>query len=335
MRSLACTIVFLLSFSLLAEDYKLSDHFDGKKFFNPGKSEMNSFWDVVKWKMTADRVPWPDFVPIKNYPIRPLTSQDKGIVTFINHSTLLIQVPGLNILTDPVYSERTSPFRFLGPKRVKEPGLPFNGLPPIDIVLISHNHYDHLDLETLKQIDGKFHPLFLVPIGDEKLLLSSGIQNVKALDWWEEVRIKDTRIIFAPAQHWSARWLWDRNQSLWGSFMIDNGVKKIYFAGDTGYGPHFKEIKMRLGIPDLALLPIGAYLPQWFMRFHHMNPEDAVLAHIDLESKQSVGIHFGTFQLADEGIDSPILDLQSAKEKLQLSGDKFKVLQQGESLDFN
>ena len=326
--------LIFMSFTAFAEPYKLSDHYDGKTFHNPGRNDLKSFWQVLKWKMTADTKKWPDEVANNNYPFRSRLETEKVSATFVNHSTFLLQLPGINVLTDPVYSDRVSPFSFAGPKRVRAPGLPFDNLPPIDVVLVSHNHYDHLDLETLKQLDGKFKPLFLVPLGDEKLLLKNGIQNVKALDWWEEVRIKDTRFIFTPSQHWSARSLWDKNECLWGSFMIDNGTQKIYFAGDTGYGDHFKNTAARLGNPDLALLPIGAYKPRWFMQFHHMDPDDAVMAHKDLGSKKTIGIHYGTFQLTDEGVDEPVKDLKVAIEKHQISDSDFFVIEQGDSYSY-
>lgn len=312
-----------------------SDHFDGKHYFNPDyPNELKSFWQVLKWKMTADTKKWPDSLENKNYPLRPLTPEEKVNATFINHATFLLQFPGLNVLTDPVYSERTSPFTFMGPKRVRAPGIPFDILPAIDVVVVSHNHYDHLDLETLKMIDAKFHPLFLVPLGDERYLKEAGIQNVKQMDWWEEVRVKDVKFTFAPSRHWSARHLWDKNESLWGSFMIDSGAVKVYHAGDTGHGKHFLDIKTRLGAPDLALLPIGAYKPRWFMQAMHMDPEDAVKAHIDLGAARSIGMHFGTFQLTDEGIDEPVNDLLTNLNKYQIANDKFIVLDQGQAISF-
>jgi L-ascorbate metabolism protein UlaG (beta-lactamase superfamily) len=275
-------VFFLFSQPLPAQTYPKSDHYDGKKFYLPWGDNLKSFWTLVKWKATSSAVDWPAHVGNKAYPLRPIAPNEKVSATFINHSTFLLQFQGLNVLTDPVFSERTSPFSFAGPKRVREPGVALEMLPKIDVVVVSHNHYDHLDIESLKELDAKFHPLFLVPLGDEKLLLKSGIQNVKALDWWEEVKVKDVRFIFAPAQHWSARSLLDKNECLWGSYMLESGRQKVYFAGDTGYGAHFLDIKARLGAPDLALIPIGAYKPRWFMRYYHLNPEEAVKAHIDL-----------------------------------------------------
>lgn len=326
--------ILILLFPLLAMSYPKSDHYNGEKFFLPWGDDLKSFWTVMKWKITSSPVEWPERLPIKNYPMRPLTPTEKINATFINHATFLLQFPGVNVLTDPVFSERVSPYTFAGPKRVKAPGIPFESLPPVDVVVISHNHYDHLDIEALKMIDAKFKPLFLVPLGDEKLLKKNGIQNVKALDWWEEVRVKDVRVIFAPSQHWSARSLWDKNECLWGSYMIDSGAQKVYFAGDTGYGKHFLDIKGRLGSPDLALLPIGAYKPRWFMKYYHMDPEEAVKAHLDLGADRSIAMHFGTFQLTDEGIDEPERDLKLMLEKYKIPDNKFLILDQGQAVSY-
>lgn len=323
--------LFLL-FPIICFSYTKSDHFDGERFFNPQGDDLKSFWDVMKWKMTSTPEEWPKHVANKHYPLKFLISSEKMNATFINHSTFFIQFPGVNLLTDPVFSERVSPVSFAGPKRVRSPGISFDELPPIDVVIISHNHYDHLDLTSLVMIDKKFHPLFIVPIGDEKLLLKAGIQNVKALDWWEEIRVKDVRFIFTPSQHWSARSFWDKNECLWGSYMIDSGNYKIYFAGDTGHGKHFLETTRRLGPPDLALLPIGAYRPRWFMKYYHLDPEEAVLAHIELKAKRSIAMHFGTFQMSDEAIDEPVRDLKRALEKLKISEEEFLILQEGQGV---
>lgn len=335
MKALIAAILVLSGTAMGETKYPKSNHYNGDLFHNPGEKPFGkSLWEVIKWKLTSDVVEFPEKVPIENYPLRPLMADDLVNVTFINHATMLIQLPGLNILTDPVYSERVSPLSFMGPKRVKEPGLPFDVLPKIDIVTVSHNHYDHLDIDTLKRLDDKFHPLFLVPLGDEVLLGKSGIQNIKAMDWWEEVKVKDTVITFTPAQHWSGRTLWDRNECLWGGFMINNGAQKIFHAGDTGMGPHFLEIKTRLGNPDLALLPIGAYKPRWFMKHQHMTPEEAVEAHKILAATRSIGMHFGTFQLTDEGINEPKEDLIKAREKAGLKAEDFLVLDQGQALSY-
>lgn len=325
--------VLFFSFLASAKKYPLSDHYDGEKFFNPEGHEVKSFWTVLKWKFTSEASEWPESVPNSNYTLPPLET-NKAVVTFINHASFLIQLPGVNVLTDPIYSERASPVKFAGPKRVRAPGLGFEMLPPIDVVVISHNHYDHLDLDTLKRLDGKYHPLFLVPLGDEKLLKNAGIQNVKEMDWWDEVQVKDLKIIFTPSKHWSARGLFDKCDSLWGSFMLDHSGSKIYFGGDTGYGTHFSKIQERIGAPRLALLPIGAYEPRWFMKAFHMNPQEALKAHVDLGSELSIGMHLGTFQLTDEAYDEPIKALHAGREEMNISPEKFLVLDQGESYSF-
>ena len=325
----------LIFFSLIfCLSLKASDHFDGKHYFNTGLKGENGFWDVIKWKFTADTVKWDENVPNKIYPAPVLTPEDKATVTFINHATLLIQLENLTILTDPIFAERASPFKFWGPIRARAPGLELDSLPPIDVVIISHNHYDHMDLESLKRIDGKYHPLFLVPKGDEKLLKEEGLQNVHEMDWWDVQVVKGTNIHFTPSQHWSARGLFDRYESLWGAYYIEHKNLKVYFAGDTGYGPHFKQTKEKLSAPDLALIPIGAYEPRWFMKLHHLNPEDAVMAHLDLEAKYSMAMHFGTFQLTDEGREQPIQELEIALTKKDVDPDHFMVLDQGETKKF-
>lgn len=318
----------LISFGGKAQEYPVSDHYDGKVFFNPEKNQLISFWDVLKWKMNGSAVVWPDQVPNKNYPLPKLTSEQRAIVTFINHASFLFQLKELNVLTDPIFSDRASPFSFMGPKRVRSPGLKIEELPKIDVVIISHNHYDHLDLASLTALDAKFHPLFLVPLGDEKLLKEAGIQNVREMDWWEEQTIRDYRIVFTPAQHWSARGAFDKCESLWGSYFILSSTFKAYFGGDTGYSTHFAKIRERLGAPDLALLPIGAYMPAELMQINHMNPQEAVVAHRDLNSGFSIGMHFGTFPLTDEGLNEPVERLK------KMDIDNFLILDHGESRSF-
>lgn len=322
--------ILLLCFCLSTwAKYPLSDHYNGDTFFNPGNHEIKSLWQVLKWKLTTEASPWPATVPNRKYPFATFSPDQRAKITFINHATFLLQFEDLTVLTDPIFAKRASPVSFAGPKRVREPGLRLEELPAVDVVIISHNHYDHLSLESLKHIDEKFHPLFLVPLGDEELLKKAGIQNVREMDWWQEQRVKEHTITFLPAQHWSARGLFDKCKSLWGSYFISGKDFKTYFAGDTGYSDHFKRIRERLGGPDVALLPIGAYEPRWFMKFSHMNPEDAVVAHSDLAAKLSIGMHFGTFQLTDEGIDDPVEALK------RVAAENFIILDQGESRDFN
>lgn len=253
-------------------------------------------------------------------------------ITFVNHATFLIQLDGMNILTDPVWSRRVSPFRWLGPARVRKPGVDFQQLPNIDLILLSHNHYDHLDVDTLSKLNQQFAPTVLVPTGNEKLLRSVGFEDVRELDWWDENEIhSNLKITFAPTQHFSGRSLRDRQKSLWGSYMIQHRDRLIYFGADSGYSTHFSEIRTRLGSPDLALLGIGAYEPRWFMKPMHMNPAEAVQAHLDLGSGQSIGMHFGTFQLSTEAIDQPHIDLKAALLRERITESQFLTLPEGET----
>lgn len=311
-------------------DYPKSNHYNGKTFFNPNFHGEKSFFDVMKWRWTAERAEWPQHIENKTYPQMPLAN-GRAVFTFVGHASYLVQTAGLNFLTDPVFSERASPISFAGPKRVRKPGIEIDQLPKIDVVLISHNHYDHLDIESLKTLHKNWKPLFLIPLGDRKLLEDAGIDNIQELDWWQEMTVKETKITFVPTHHWSARGLFDRCESLWGGYFVATPQLKFYFGGDTGYDTHFKETKEKLGSPDLALLPIGAYEPRWFMKEHHMNPEEAVQAHLDLGSKLSLGIHLMTFQLTDEAFEAPLQALDQAKVKLP-DPNSFRVLDIGESL---
>jgi len=311
-------------------NYAVSDHYDGEKFYNTPKTSNKSLLSVLKWRFTSQRAVWPVNRENKIYPAGDIGDR-QALVTWLNHASFLVRLKGLNVITDPQFSKRASPFTFLGPQRVRAPGVAIKDLPGVDVVVISHNHYDHLDLASLKQLDEKFHPLFLVPLGDKKLLASEGIANVKEMDWYQTEMVNGQPITFLPAQHWSARWINDKNESLWGSYMMGKEFK-VYFAGDTGYGAHFQKVREKAGAPDVALLPIGAYEPRWFMKEHHMNPEDAVMAHKDLGAKKSIGMHFGTFQLTDEGIDAPIDALKEARQKYGLADENFITLDIGESL---
>ncbi len=298
------SFLFLLLNCTSTQAFKNSNHYNSsqKKFFNPGhENEEKSLLSMIQWKFFTDAQKWPDSRELNKRPKLEIKLNPEEInLTFVNHSTFLIQFDGLNVLTDPVWSKRVSPVSWAGPQRVHHPGIKFDQLPKIDIVIVSHNHYDHMDLNTLERLERKFSPVFVVPLGDKLKLSKLGIEKVFELDWWENIKFNEFEIVFTPAKHWSKRSLFDRNDSLWGSFIISKENKSVYFAGDTGYSKHFKEIASRFKNISLSLLPIGAYAPRWFMQSMHMDPEEAVWAHKDLNSKQSIGMHFGTFQLTNE-----------------------------------
>lgn len=323
----------------------ISDHFDGEHFFNPeptirlGQGKRRGFYSILKARWTKSPegwASWPKF--IENAPYAPPAGEVPGgqvDVTFIGHSSFLLRLPGLNVLTDPVFSKRCSPVQFMGPKRVREPGLAIADLPKIDLLLLSHNHYDHCDVQSLQVLHRKFPGMRIVTgLGNAKFLSSKRIQGVAELDWWHTHGLGESRITATPARHFSARGLHDRNETLWAGFMLEHRGAKIYFAGDTGYTKFFTDIRERLGAPDLALLPIGAYEPRWFMGPVHMNPADAVMAFNDLGAKRAVGMHFGTFQLTAEPIDAPERDLAVAKAEARLAGDTFTTIECGETRRF-
>jgi len=252
-------------------------------------------------------------------------------VTWVGHSTLLIQLNGVNILTDPHWSDRASPFTFAGPKRLMPPGVPFENLPPIDLVLISHDHYDHLDVETVRRLAQLHHPIFLVPLGLKAWFADIGITEVEELDWWESRRVKGLTVTCLPAQHFSGRSLWDRNQRLWSAWAVAGATKRIFFAGDTGYYPVFKEIGKRLGPFDLAAIPIGAYLPRVMMKMTHLTPEESLQLLDDIQGQRFVAIHWGTFDLTEEPIEEPPQRLEAEAKRLGLDLTKVWVLKHGET----
>jgi L-ascorbate metabolism protein UlaG (beta-lactamase superfamily) len=284
------------------------------RFQNLDAVSPKGFLDLLKWKMKGSAKPWPKRVENTQKTDLPAKiASHEVFATFINHSTVLVQLENLNILTDPIFSAVAGPLSLVGPRRVRAPGVAFENLPKIDVVLLSHNHYDHLDTASILDLWKRDHPLFLVPLGNGNLIRSLGIHKVVELDWWEQHHFTASQsFILTPAKHWSRRGLFDYCKALWGGFIIKSSELQIFFAGDTAYSGHFKTIQERYGAMDLSLLPIGAYEPRWFMKEFHMNPEDAVQAHIDLQSQLSMGIHFGTFQLTDEGIDDPIKHLNES-----------------------
>jgi L-ascorbate metabolism protein UlaG (beta-lactamase superfamily) len=306
-------------------------HFDGQRFFNPTGAGGQPVWMVPRL-LLASRAPWPAHVPVR--PRRPPSRHDPDdvIVTFVGHATFLIQAGAGSILTDPIYSERASPVAFAGPRRVRQPAVAFDDLPDISVVVVSHNHYDHCDLPTLQALDRRFKPRFVTPLANGSLLKSVGIRRIEELDWWQDAATTAMPITLTPAQHFSARSPFDRNRALWGGFVIAAGGRRIFFAGDTGYAPHFHQVRERFGPIDLALLPIGAYEPRWFMKDVHMNPAEAVQAHVDLDARQSIGMHFGTFQLTPEAITDPVTALEAALRARQMANRRFRTLDFGESL---
>jgi L-ascorbate metabolism protein UlaG (beta-lactamase superfamily) len=311
--------------------YPLSDHFSGKFFFNPwGANNTKTLVDVLKWKLSSKARKWPrapGYLKVESQLVE-IGKAASVHATYIGHATVYLQDSQFSILTDPHFSDRASPFRFLGPKRYVKPAKKIEELPTLDMVLISHNHYDHMDLSSLLALHQRFQPEFVVPLGNAKYLTPLGIRKVIELDWWESYRC----VRLVPAQHWSARGFADRNQALWGAFVVNLSGKKIFFAGDTGYGPHFKMIQEKCGAMDLSLLPIGAYEARYFMKDQHINPEEALRAHWDLQSQQSFAIHFETFCLTDEGFEEPRLEMRRQLEKNQLSEKCFLIPHSGETL---
>ncbi len=330
-------LVLTVVTSARAADVQTSDHFDGKKFFNPGLDWNQTPWQTMRVMFAmAQSESWIEKPPVEVQAVLPeQPKSDEVTVTFVNHATFILQSRDHVILTDPVWSNRASPFSWVGPARYVNPGIKLSSLRKVDVVILSHNHYDHMDLDTLVELKNKFDPVFLVPLNDKKHLEAVGITKVHELDWWQEAPLKSgPKITFTPSQHFSARGLFDRNHSLWGSYMVELGKKRIYFGGDTGYSPHFKRIRERLGEPDVALLPIGAYEPYWFMKPIHMNPDDAVLAHLDLGSKKSIGMHFGTFKLTTEAIDQPEKDLKLCLQARGVEAKSFVVPVEGNTETF-
>ena len=315
----------------------ISDHFDGKKFYNKIKGE-KSLFTVLKWQFTRNKPHWPSLQLPTQYDNPPKAVTGKKIrVSAVGHSTLLIQTHGVNILTDPIWSNTASPFSFIGPKRAIMPGIYFQDLPKIDIVLISHNHYDHMDKDTIIKLYQNHNPLFIVPLGNDHILRKMVPNiNVKPLDWHENTVFADkVEISCYPVQHWSSRNILDHNKALWGSFILKTPSDNIYFAGDTGYGDgsHFREAQKEFKNFKLALLPIGAFKPEWFMQHSHMNPNEAVQAMLDLEAKHSIAIHFNTFPLADDAYDEPIENLKKSLSKHKNLD--FKILNPGDKIFFD
>lgn len=293
--------------------FPISDHCDGRVFFNPAldgalPQGASSLMPILRWRFSGSRTRWPRRIvdpPPPGDPRAPVAAGDAG-VTFIGHAGFHLRLGALSVLTDPVWSERCSPVAWAGPKRVRAPGRRLDELPRIGVVLISHNHYDHLDLASLRAVVARDDPAFVTPLGNGALLAHAGTRRVTELDWYRSHTLPcGARITATPARHFSARTPFDRNQALWAGFAIEWDARRVLFAGDSGAGPHWAQIRERLGPPDLALLPIGAYDPRFLMQAVHMDPEEAVTAHHALAARRSIGMHFGTVQLTDEPVDEP------------------------------
>ncbi len=330
-------LVIIIGFSLSEKGYQgpISDHFDGKKFLNPDGLPAQNFPAVLKYGLTRKPEPYTEnyetYVRTEAMPPPPTLGTK---ITFVNHATFLIQANGKNILTDPVWSKRCSPFQWAGPKRMRPPGLAFEALPQIDLILLSHNHYDHLDLDTLYRLREKYDPQIIVPLGVKNMLSKRGFTKVAEMDWWDTKSIMGFEIQSTPTNHFSARGMFDRDKTLWCGYLLKYQGFKTYFLGDSGYGQIFKTINERCGPMDLSLIPIGAYKPRWFMSPIHVSPEEAVQVHLDVQSKQTIAMHFGTFPLADDGQGTAEKEFAIALKEKGVDSKSFMVPEEGMTYSF-
>jgi L-ascorbate metabolism protein UlaG (beta-lactamase superfamily) len=317
----------------------VSDHFDGERFFDPQGVPQKNRRDLLRWMAVrywrGTRAKWPAAAP-SPYADRPPPRVEGTALrlSYVGHASWLIQTAGQNILLDPVWSKRASPFRLLGPKRVNDPGIAFTGLPPIHTVLVSHGHYDHLDVATLSRLAAVHRPRVITALGDDAIMRNADAAiAAEGFDWNGRVQIgAGVAVTLVPARHWSARNLSDRNESLWTSFVIETPGGRIYAVADSSYGDgrHFREAGERYGPFKLAILPIGAYEPRWFMRDQHMNPAESVQALADCGAESALGHHYGTFQLTDEAIDAPLAALAEALQLAKIPAERFRVLRPGQ-----
>ncbi|MDE2378034.1 MBL fold metallo-hydrolase [Bradyrhizobium sp.] len=317
-----------------------SDHFDGQKFFDPDGVSPKSLSDLLRWQFGGrrNRMVWPAWVPSPHADVPP-REVDGGKVrlSFVGHASWLIQANGLNILVDPVWSMRVSPVSWAGPKRRNHPGIAFEDLPRIDVVLVSHGHYDHLDLATLSRLAKNFDPRVVTPLGNDLTMREADAAiRAEAFDWHDRVELgAGIAVHLVPTRHWTARSLFDRNQALWASFVLETPAGKIYVVCDSGYGEgrHFRRVGEAHGPLRLAILPIGAYEPRWFMRDQHMNPDDAVKALLDCGAEAALGHHHGTFQLTDEAIDAPAEALVEALDAASIPRERFVAVKPGQVVE--
>jgi len=341
---LTVTALFSLSIAHAAQpDSPCKPHYTQHGFRNTTHCEPPDFFDFLKWRWQRlfKKIPSSGtyhFPLAQNDPGFLKSNREKTTLTWIGHATVLLQLKGKNILTDPHFSNRASPVQWAGPKRIVPPGLSMEDLPPIDWVVISHDHYDSLDKQTIRNLygrEGGTETLFFVPSGLKTWFHRLGIRRVIEMDWWNRHKEGALSITAVPVQHWSKRSPFSRNTTLWAGWVIHSDDFRFFFCGDTGYAPLFKEIGKKLGPFQLSAIPIGAYEPRWFMRYHHVSPEEALQIHLDIGSEKSVAIHWGTFMLTDEPLDEPPKRLEKALREKCLSEEDFVVLGHGETIRFN
>jgi L-ascorbate metabolism protein UlaG (beta-lactamase superfamily) len=320
-------------------DGPASDHFDGVRFFDPTGAAPRGRADLLRWmigsRWRGTRAKWPVWAPSTYFDQPPARVEGAAWrISFVGHASWLVQTAGLNLLLDPVWSRRVSPFRSVGPMRVNDPGIAFADLPPIDVVLVSHAHYDHLDLATLSRLAVAHRPRVITPLGNDTIMRNHEPSiAAEAFDWDQRVEIgPGMAVTLLPTRHWSARNLSDRNMSLWASFVIEAPGGRIYLVADSGYGDggYFRRARERYGPFKLAILPIGAYEPRWFMHDQHMNPAEAVQALFDCGAEMALASHYGTFQLTDEAIDAPLLALAGALKAADVSPKRFQAVRPGQ-----
>jgi L-ascorbate metabolism protein UlaG (beta-lactamase superfamily) len=318
----------------------VSDHFDGMRFFDPDGVPPKSLHEVLRWLFSPgrQRQPWPEWAPSPHADTPPArVSGDKVRLSFVGHASWLIQTSDLNILIDPMWSARASPVGWAGPKRRNDPGIAFDELPGIDVALVSHGHYDHLDIATLSKLAAKFSPRVVTPLGNDVTMRSADDTiHAEAFDWHDRIELGNgIAVTMVPSRHWSARGFFDRNKTLWASFVLETPAGKIYIVCDSGYGDgqHFRRVAQAQGALLLAILPIGAYEPRWFMRDQHMNPSDAVQALADCGAAQALAHHHGTFQLTDEAIDAPLTALHAALDEAKVPRARFVALKPGQVVE--